>query len=65
MFLVGKMFPDPMGVFCGLPWLPSGHIAQKTIFSRFFGFWPIAPPLTPILTGVLKDLFLQKEKLGF
>ena len=41
VFLVGKMFPDPVGVFCGLPWLPSGHIAQKTICSWFFGFGPI------------------------
>ena len=36
VFLVEKMFPDPVGVFCGILGVPSGHMAQ----NRFFGdFW--------------------------
>ena len=41
--LVGKMFPDPVGVFCGLPRLPSGHIGQKSIFLFFWGLAPHFP----------------------
>ena len=37
VFLVGKTFPDPVGVFCGLLGLPSGHIGQKSDFSGILG----------------------------
>ena len=30
VFLVRRMLPHPVGVFCGPPRLPSGHIAQKS-----------------------------------
>ena len=36
--LVGKMIPDPAGVFCGIPGPPSCHIAQKSKFVFFFVF---------------------------
>ena len=42
--LVGKTFPDRVGVFCGMPGLLSGHIGQKSIFWGNIG----VPPLTPI-----------------
>ena len=35
-FLVGKMFPHPVGVFWDLPGVPSGHIGH--FFFQFF-FW--------------------------
>ena len=43
VFLVGKMFPDPVGVFCGLPRVPSGHIGQNPIFPGIWGFTPYFP----------------------
>ena len=33
--LVRKTFPDPVGVFCGLPRVPSGHIGQIIFFLGF------------------------------
>ena len=35
VFLVGKMFPDPVGVFCGILGVPSGHIAQNFKLAVF------------------------------
>ena len=45
VFLVGKMFPDPVGVFCGLPQAPSGHIGQNPIFSGILGWGVRGGPL--------------------
>ena len=41
--LVGKTFPHPVGVFCGIPGPPSGHIGQKNKLPWFFGFFPLTP----------------------
>ena len=32
VLLVGKMFLDPVGVFCGILGVPSGHTGPKSYF---------------------------------
>ncbi len=47
--LVGKSFPDPVGVFCTIPDPPNCHIMQKSVFF-FVIFWIISKfPYSPYL----------------
>ena len=45
VFLVGKMFPHLVGVFCGILGVPSGHMGPKSDFVGILGIRGLGPPI--------------------